>query len=274
MRKLVKTSGAALLVGSLLLSSTSALAERNAEDRYIYIGTELGFSEPVVKKFKETDLVGRTTRMRLKQSKMYGVRVGYSFYPNMMIELSATHQPKYRLHYKLPAIDLSRKLTQVAPVIPGAGLLENPDRTKVSADVFTLNWIYEFEKQFADIKPYVVVGAGVAKVTIASNSSNAIPNQVIQAIPPLAAGFTDLAVFKVRKNTMNCFVWQLGGGLSRDIGENFAIDLGAKLQVVKDIKIKYDVFNVSTQKFEVAKPIKKTIGVGEFTLGFTFKLPV
>lgn len=268
MRKLVKTSGAALLVGSLLLSSTSALAERNAEDRYIYIGTELGFSEPVVKKFKETDIVGRTTRMRLKQSKMYGARIGYSFYPNMMIELSATHQPKYRLHYKLPAVDLSAKLGA-----PGAGLLENPDRTKVSADVFTLNWIYEFEKQFAEIKPYVVVGAGVARVTIASNTSNAIPNQAIQS-SPAAALFADLTVFKVRKNTMNCFVWQLGGGLSRDIGENFAIDLGAKLQVVKDIKIKYDVFDVSTQKFEVAKPIKKTIGVGEFTLGFTFKLPV
>ncbi len=272
MKQLVKTSGAALLVSSLLLSSTSVLAQRNADDRYVYIGTEIGFSEPVIKKFEETDVVGRTTRMRLKQSKMYGARIGYSFYPNMMIELSATHQPKYRLHYKLPAIDLSAKLVP-GLVIPGAGLLETPGRTRVSADVFTLNWIYEFEKHIADIKPYVVVGAGVARVTIASATSKALPSQVIQN-SPAAALFADRIVFKVRKNTMNCFVWQLGGGFSRDIGENFAIDLGAKLQVVKDIKIKYDAFDISTRKLEVAKPIKKTIGVGEFTLGFTFKLPV
>ena len=52
------------------------------------------------------------------------------------------------------------------------------------------------------------------------------------------------------------------------------MDIGAKLQVVNDIKVKYDTFDIKTQSFVAQKPIKKTIGVGEFTLGFTFKIPV
>ena len=46
------------------------------------------------------------------------------------------------------------------------------------------------------------------------------------------------------------------------------------LQVVKDIKIKYETLDIKTQGFKSQTPIKKTIGVGEFTLGFTFKIPV
>jgi hypothetical protein len=84
----------------------------------------------------------------------------------------------------------------------------------------------------------------------------------------------NFAFFKIRKNISNCLAWQAGGGLTKDLSSNISIDLGAKLQVVNDIKVKYDTFDMQAQSFVAQKPIKKTIGVGEFTLGFTFKIPV
>jgi opacity protein-like surface antigen len=243
-----------LLASAILLLVNVAFAN-NASDRYIYIGSELGLSEPVVKKFVHKE---SNTKMRLKQSRMYGGRIGYAFYPGMMIELSATHQPKYRLAYRLPAKPLALGLT-----IP-----ETPGETRVSANVFTLNLLYEMQEQFAGFKPYVIFGAGVARISIKPTTSTT------DRFAPLGAG-NNVTFFKIKKNNIDCFAWQVGGGFSRDLSDNFSIDIGAKLQVVNDIKIKYDTLNSpTTGTFSPAKPIKKTIGVGEFTLGFTFKIPV
>lgn len=100
----------------------------NHMDRYVYIGTEFGLSDPIKKSFTHEE---SNTRMRLKKSHMYGGRIGYSFYPNMMIEISGTYQPKYRMAYRLPG----------GGVIP-----ETPGITKVTSNVFTMNLIYEMQK--------------------------------------------------------------------------------------------------------------------------------
>lgn len=234
---------AIFLASSILLSANTSLAN-NAEDRHFYIGSELGISEPIVKSFEEM-MDGEKAKMRLTQSKMYGGRVGYSFYPGMMIELSGTHQPKFRLAYKLPVKN------------PATGL-EITGKTKIATNVFTLNMIFEMEKQFAGIKPYVIVGAGIAKVMISSTNSE------IQGLG---------SIFEIKKNTINCLATQVGVGLVRDLGANFSVDLGAKMQLIKDIKLKYDAADTS-YVLKSRTPIKKTIAVGEFTLGFTFKLPV
>ncbi|MDP4709131.1 MAG: outer membrane beta-barrel protein [Rickettsiaceae bacterium] len=260
MNQITQKAKIVFLASSILLSSTIGLAD-NAEDRYVYVGTELGLSEPIVKSFDHKAEAGTTT-MRLKQSRMFGGRVGYAFYPGMMIELSGTHQPKYRLAYRLPSVSFS-----LFPGGPNVTIPRTNGETKVSANVFTLNLIYEMQKQFLGVKPYVIFGAGVAQVSIRPTSST---TDVFAS-----AGKSDKEVFfKVKKNKINCYVWQFGGGFTKDLGDNLSIDLGAKLQVVNDIKIKYDTFDVKIQNFSAAKPIKKTIGVGEFTLGFTFKLPV
>ena len=247
----------ALLTSTILFSISTACAN-NAEDRYIYIGTELGISEPIVKSFvdKDTD-----AKFRLKQSTMVGGRIGYSFYPNMMVEISGTYQPKYGLTYLLP----------VKPVTFGGIVVANiprtPGRTKVSANVYTANFIYEFSEQFAKIKPYVILGAGIARLSIRPTITTT------DALAPIGLG-NKFEFFRITKNTVNCFAWQAGGGVARDLSENISIDFGAKLQVVNNIKVKYDTFDIQTQSFVAQKPIKKTIGVGEFTLGFTFKIPV
>ncbi len=259
MKIVTRGSGAALLTSAILFSIGTANAN-NAEDRYIYIGTELGISEPIVKSFvdKDTD-----AKFRLKQSTMFGGRIGYSFYPNMMVEISGTYQPKYGLTYLLPV-----KSTGIT--IPGIGSLDipkTPGRTKVSGNVYTANFIYEFSPVFAQVKPYVILGAGIARVSIKPTTTTT------PALAILGLG-NKFEFFRITKNTVNCFAWQAGGGVARDLSENISIDFGAKLQVVNDIKVKYDTFDIQTQSFVAQKPIKKTIGVGEFTLGFTFKIPV
>jgi hypothetical protein len=71
---------------------------------------------------------------------------------------------------------------------------------------------------------------------------------------------------------MNCFAWQAGLGVTKAITKNVNFDLGAKLQVVNNIKVEYG--KLDGGRIVPQKPIKKTIGVGEFTLGFTFKIPI
>ena len=227
----------------------------NHMDRYVYIGTEFGLADPIKKSFRHEE---SNTRMRLKKSHMYGGRIGYSFYLNMMIEISGTHQPKYRMAYRLPQ-----------QLLPGVGVLpETPGITKVTSNVFMMNLIYEMQKMTSlTIKPYVIFGAGVAKISVKPN---------ISYLPPdfLGIGRGNIPYFKIKKNNQNCFAWQAGLGFSKDITDKLAIDFGAKMQVVNNIKVKYQTLNMTTNSFDEANPIKKTIGVGEFTMGLTYKFPL
>jgi opacity protein-like surface antigen len=241
-----------------ILASSSLTVAANAEDRYVYLGVEGGISEPVVKDFEET--VGTlTTKMRLKQSRMYGGRVGYSFYPGMSVELSVRHQPKYKLAYRLPAYSVA-----VAPGV-NVNVAEIPGITKISADEIMLGLVYQFQDQYAGLKPYVIFGAGVSKLHIRAQDAET------NAFVPYGGGVQ--TTFRIKDNKIKCFSWQFGGGIVRDITDNISIDLGAKLRVVNGIKLKYDVSD-GAGGFNRQKPIKKTLGVGEFTLGFLFKLPV
>ncbi|WP_341756591.1 MULTISPECIES: outer membrane protein [unclassified Candidatus Tisiphia] len=228
----------------LLVVTKAHADEIKAEQRFFYIGTEAGIVEPVVKKFRHSSGTGFT----LKRSKMYSGKIGYSFYPQMAIEFSIMHQPKYRLHYVLPQQEVA------GLIIP-----QTPGITKIISNVYMLNLVYDFD-QIKEITPFVTLGAGIAQVKIRSTSSR--------------WDLMDVEYFKIRATRSNCFAWQVGLGLSKDLSSNFSINIAAKLQAAHSIKINYDTLDVKTQKFIPATPIKKTIGVGEFGLGFIYKLPI
>lgn len=251
------------ILGSAIMISNSANASSysNADDRFFYIGVDTGISEPIVKNFKHKET---NTKMRLKQSRMYAARIGYSFYPNMMVEFSYTRQPKYKVKYVIPRIDflLGGVLDVFTP--------EKPDITTFSDDVYLLNLVYQFDEQFGGIRPYVVAGAGISKISIKANNSNVDLINKATGVPEAQ----NAEAFRVHKNNVNCFTWQVGLGVSKEITDNVSLDLGAKMQVVNDIKIKYARLNPNNSKFEDQDPIKKTISVGEFTVGLTFKLPI
>ena len=208
----------------------------------------------------------------------------------MLVELLVTRQPRYKLAYRLPATDLTSTIQGLVTQsfigqgldpaaasalakarFSSAGIPTTHDITKISANVFTLNWIYEFEKQKMGLKPYVIFGSGIAQINIRPNKTFWRPEGNIVTLPGFAG---PIEFFRVKKNIYNYFAYQLGGGVSKDISDHFSVDLGVKLQVVKDIKIKYETLDILTQSFKFQTPIKKTIGVGELTFGLTFKIPV
>jgi len=236
------------LLGSAAFVNTASAEDSiaSSSDRYIYIGTEFGISDPIVKSFKHK---GSNTNIRLKKSHLYGGKIGYSFYPNMMIELSGTHQPTYRLSYILPGKELGG----------GMSIPEKPGMTHVSSNIFSMNLIYELNKITSlAIKPYVIFGAGIAKTSI----------------KPTSSYYNNVPYFKIQKTSQNSFAWQAGFGVSKNIANNFDIDFAAKMQVVNNIKIKYQTLNLPTMSFNRTETIKKTIGVGEFTVGLIYKFPL
>ncbi|XVN42156.1 MAG: porin family protein [Candidatus Rickettsia vulgarisii] len=235
-----------LLSASICSIASFAYADEQ-NTNFLYIGGEYGVVEPVIKKFRHehsgSDLV-------LKRSKMYSVKLGYSYYPQMAIEFSATYQPKYRLNYILP-----QTITTMG-VIP-----KTRGTTRVSSNIYMLNLIYDLN-QVRGFTPFVILGGGIAQVKFRPTTSVwDSPNGIID-------------YFRVKKQRHNCLAGQVGLGFSKDITSNLSIDAAAKLQVVHNIKIKYDTLNPYTGGFNRANPIKKTIGVGEFGIGFTYKLPI
>lgn len=243
--KLLLTGG---IICSLILANfcTIYAQEIDFKPTFFYIGSEIGLVEPVVKKFRHKKTKSDFT---LKKSNMYSVKLGYSFYPQMAIEFSATYQPKYHLHYILPE----------TPLIP-----KTPGMTKVASNIYMLNLVYDLNK-VAELTPFVILGAGIAQVKISPTSS---------FWDVTGQGDNKIEYFKIKKYKNNCFAWQIGLGFSREITNNFSIDVAAKLQVAHSIRIKYDTLDMNTHQFIPATPIKKTIGVGEFGIGFTYKLPI
>lgn len=264
MNRTFKLVSTAVLSTGILMAAGAANAE-TVEGNHVYAGLELGMSTPVVDHFDYVDELNHKTRIGLKRSSMYGGKLGYSFYPNMAIEISGTHQPKYDLTYKLPAVTTQ---VPVAPTVTLDGTIpETSGRTKVKANVFTANLVYKFDSvDFAGIKPYVIGGAGIAIVEVSPTSSSA------QITLANGAQTPSVNFFRVNKTKTNCPAYQAGVGLFKEIGNNIEVDVSAKLQVVQGIKIKYDTFKSTENKFVAQKPIKKTIGVAEFALGFTYKL--
>ncbi|MFY9589353.1 outer membrane protein [Rickettsia endosymbiont of Halotydeus destructor] len=230
----------------IIVGIAYAEEEVGADQRFLYIGAEGGIVEPVVSKFRHKH---SNTEITLKRSAMYSGKIGYIFYPQMAIEFSATYQPKYRLHYVLPQQDLSNGLT-----IP-----KTPGKTKVVSNIYMMNLIYDFQ-EVKTFTPFVIFGAGIAQVKVKATSSK--------------WDLINTEYFKVKRTTTNCFAWQAGFGVSKYVTPNFSIDLAAKLQVAQNVKIKYNTLNIDTQQFTPANPIKKTIGIGEFGIGFTYKLPI
>jgi opacity protein-like surface antigen len=165
----------------------------------------------------------------------------------MAIEFSVTHQPKYRFAYILPEQALGN----------GASIPKTPGITKVVSNIYMINLVYDL-KGFKKLTPFVIIGGGIAQVKVKATSSS----------------FRNQQFFKINNTDNNCLAWQTGIGLSQEITPNLSLGASVKLQVVHNIKVKYDTLDMSVQKFVAAKPIKKTIGVGEFGVGFTYKLPI
>ena len=223
---------------SFTFAASSVAENVEADARYFYVGAEGGIVEPVQRNFKHNS---SGTRLTLKRSSMYSGKIGYSFYPQMALELSGTFQPTYKLGYKLPE-------SGMVPSLSG--------KTKVASQIYMANLIYEL-KSFEGFTPFVIGGIGIARLQI----------------KPTSTSFRGTEFFKVKKSKPNCFAWQAGLGVSKDVAPNFSIDFAGKLQAAHNVKVYYETLDPLTGKFNPASTIKKNIGVWEFGIGFTYRFP-
>jgi opacity protein-like surface antigen len=212
--------------------------EINADQRFYYFGAEAGIVEPVQRSFRHVDTNSKIT---LKRSAMYSGKVGYSFYPQMAFEFSGTYQPTFKLGYQLP---------EYSPLPSLSG------KTKVTSQIYMLNLVYDL-KSYEGFTPFVIGGVGIAKLQI----------------KPTSTSFMNTEIFRIKKSNPSCLAWQVGLGVSREVVENLTVDLAGKLQSVHNIKVQYEKINPMTGRFESPNTIKKTIGVWEIGIGFTYKFP-
>ncbi|ABV75452.1 hypothetical protein A1C_06095 [Rickettsia akari str. Hartford] len=216
-----------------------------AKERGVYIGAAGGIVEPVVSKFRHKR---SNTEIILKKTSMYSGKIGYIIYPQIAIEFSATYQPKYRMHYILPQQNLSNGLT----------IHKTQGNTTLLSNIYMLNLIYDLE-QIKTFTPFVILGGGIAQVKVKPTSHR--------------WSVINCDYFTVRRTHKNCVAWQAGLGISQDVTSNLSIDATAKLQTAYRVIISYDTLDMKTGKFVPANHIKKTIAVGEFGIGFTYRLP-
>lgn len=215
-----------------------------ANKKRAYVGFETGYSVPLAKEVTDKPT---KAKIRLKKSSMFTGRVGYEFYPHMALELTGTYQPSFGMGLAVP------------DMTPGQF---NKGSTKVSGKVVTLNLVYDLPALDFGMMPYVTMGLGMAK------------------LEPKAAEIKNaqgLVVTKIKNKATNCFSYQFGGGLTKQLSDNVKFDLGLKLQMANNVKIKYDGFDLAASNAagaHVYKPgtFKKTVGVAEITAGFTIAL--
>jgi opacity protein-like surface antigen len=229
-----------LLIGIISTTLSYNVFAKDVQENWkssFYIGPQIGISNPIIKKISEGII-----DVSLKNSQTVGGRIGYEFYPNMKLELSAVHQAKFEVNYEVPNNPLTSDLG---------------DKTKVSGNMLALNLLYDLSENFCGVKPYVMLGFGVANILIKPQNTSIN-----------VTGY-NVNVMDIYKTNMNCFAMQFGGGISRNLTDNFSIDCGLRVQYIKNVKIQY-----ASQAFNKSGVLKTDMGLAEVTLGFLYKLPI
>ncbi len=262
------------ILGVVLALSSSALANdaMNENERKFYVGGAFGYSGSLKPRFTDAETKGVFS---IKKSHIYNGLVGYHVTPDIMVELSAEYKPTYRFGIRLPAT---------------AG--GDYETTKAQSRVFMLNFVYNL-KELQNIQPYFTVGVGLAQVQVKKvgievdlNAATAKAQNIPVAafIAGTGGGYPQSYKFNTTKHTANCFAWQVGLGVSKALTESFSLELLGRLQVAHNVSIRYTSLDkkatAAAAQRGVFKPVynagkvKKTLGVGEITAGFTYKLPI
>lgn len=281
------------ILGLCSLLSSSVLAEGIVSEsveaeRKFYIGGNLGYSLPAKSKFID-DLT--KSKFTIKETPMYTGIIGYKITPDVMIEFTGEYKPSYPLGITLAKDDGGDKTN-----------------TKAQSQIFILNMVYHLAET-KGLQPYFSIGAGISRIkvkstgvpfdlnpaalevtnTIASASGHpTFPS--VDAFTALTGGISQAEKFRTNKYTANCFTWEVGLGVAKPISDNFQLNLGAKLQVAHNVKIKYHSLDAEatiinhlikvasgapsqTEPVYKRGEIKKTLGIVEATIGFTYDLP-
>lgn len=247
-----------LAASTALACSIALSAQANNENKF-YVGIEAGGSFPAKKSFtiKELD-----TKAKVKKSALYSVKAGYMVAPQISLDLSYSHQPYYRINI-LPT-DSFRKVN-----------VNESIKLKMNTDVAMLNLSYILNSPVEDVKPYVTAGIGFARINVKAKdvigyTSNGV--KIENGAP--AAIMENKPVLRVKKQKSTHLAYQAGIGAQYKLTDNLYADLAAKLQIIQNGKIKYEILDAkAAEKAEYklkSNKVKQTLGLGEFTAGVVY----
>ncbi len=243
----------AALSFAAVLSSTAANAcdcHNHKKETGFYVGLEGGLSAPIINTFKKKmEVVGQKVPVKghLSNSLMYGALLGYKFYPGMAAEFSYQHKPKYKMNVTIPNIDMFGTTAQ-----------KNSSKVKVSSDLYLLGMVYDLS-EIKGFTPYIGVEVGVANIKVKNQSfySNVV-------------GLGSTEIVRVKKSSSITPAAQLSLGFTRhNIVENVSIYTAARVQLIMDTKLKYEVLLPTTEKGS----FKTKLLIGEVVMGLTYDLP-
>lgn len=242
-----------LALSTALASNVYAAAEK---ERNFYVAGSIGISQPLQKHFKE-----KGAKFGLNYSPMFTADLGYYITPDIAVEFSFDYKNKYPVKIQLSQDD-------------GGDIA----KSKANSKIYMLNLVYNL-KEFSGFTPFFTIGAGVAQVELK-------PTNMPTTIAGLQANklVTD-------KHKSNSFAWQVGVGAHKKLTENFGINLVAKMQVAHNVKLKTITIDKDATSKNIASAMqalrmpsssdivynksqmKKTLGIGEFSIGFQYDLP-
>ena len=258
MNNKIKTSIAALGFAALVSSANAhdCGCKHNKEHMGFYVGVEGGFSAPVPNTFKKK-VEGVNIKGKLSNSAMYGALLGYKFYPGMAAEFSYQHKPKYKLNITLPDTDL-----------PGGAVAQkNSAKVKVTSDLYLLGSVYDLA-EVKGLTPYVGVELGVANIKAKSQSFYS--DIALQANGAVISPHTE--VMRIKKSNSIRPALQLSVGATKEnIIKNVNLYAAARVQIVMDAKLKYDL--ISSGAVSSSGKLKQSLMIGEVVMGLTYNLP-
>ncbi len=239
---------------SALFASQAFACEDGCEDhkRKFYVGGDVGISGPLKAKFEDK---ATKSVFSIKKTAMYTGKLGYRVTPDIAIEFAYDYKPSYRLGVKL------------AEEFGG-----DRENTRAKSDAYMLNFIYNTQ-ELAGFQPFIMIGVGLVQVKVKE-----------VAIIASQSHFVDFDKFRSLKHTSNSFSWQVGLGFSKTLIDNFRINIAGKIQIAHDVVVKYRGFDQDSSvanlittgnavnMYNTGK-IKKTFGLAEASIGFTYDLP-
>ena len=266
-----KQSNVLIALGLSVAISTSAIADcgcsdNNARHKF-YIGGEGGISAPVKRKFEEKLSVDKSLKCKgnLSNSSMYGVLMGYRFYEGMALEGAFQRKPLYKLRVTTPQVMLTNVPIAQVPglVLPSVTVPSGQSTVKVGSDLYLLGLVYDLQG-FGSATPYVGIDAGIARIK--NTAADIYSNVTVLGVT------TATKVMRINKGSCTSPVLQFNLGVtSKEILPRVQLYAAARFQVIKDIKLKYQTINPSTNVITPGK-FKKTLGIGEVVVGLTYDL--
>lgn len=225
----IKAIKSIILILFLLISNVSCARD---EDLTYYLGLYGGASLPLKHHFmisykdKNTDQI-QNIKTDIAKSYMFSVSVGHKISEGSSLEFSFDWKPQYPMSINL-----------------GGQTLD----TNALAYIGMIDFIYDLAN-IANIKPYFLVGTGVANVRITEQS---IEN-----------------TFTLNKNNKFALAFQFGLGARYKINNQISFDLATRLQGISNVAIKYQTTNTSTGALDT-HTTKQHLAVVELMLGFIF----